>query len=146
MSDTGPEKLADIKEANLLAAKLASAGGPIVVERLLVMAQTSDDPEVVRRIAETLLKFASQFTEKKDNTVYQPAIVTFDFGSGGATIEFKPSDVPTPAPLEFVEELTCTAAPDPEFLPVPDEPTLELPIPEPVMVDLESRLLQMEDE
>ena len=137
MSDTSTSQLSDIKEANLLAAKLASAGGPIVVERLLVMAQTTDDPEVVRRIAETLLKFASQFTEKKDNTVYQPAVVTFDFGSGGATVEFKPAP-----PIEFVEEATEPLV----ELPPPDEPTAELPVPEDAMEDLERALMQMEDD
>lgn len=145
MSDTSIERLADIKEANLLAAKLASAGGPILVERMLTMAQTTDDPEVVRRIAETLLKFASQFQEKKDNTVYQPAVVTFDFGGGGAaTVEFKPGQALTPAPVEFVEELTAEDIQ--EALPPPAEPTFELPVPDvAINAELEEALLRMED-
>lgn len=144
MSDISTERLADIKEANLLAAKLASAGGPILVERMLTMAQTTDDPEVVRRIAETLLKYASQFQEKKDNTIYQPAVVTFDFGGGAATVEFKPGQALTPAPVEFVEELTAQEIQ--EALPPPAEPTFELPVPDTAInAELEEALLRMED-
>jgi hypothetical protein len=134
------DPLATIKADNLTAARLAAAASPLVLERLVNMAQLSDDPEEVRKISETLLKWSTLHTEKKDNVVYQPAIVTFDFSNGVMEVKSQPA---TPAQIvEMVQEVEDVPD-EPLALPEPANPTFTLDLGH-MPLDLE-RLLAMDD-
>lgn len=72
MSATHAEITARIKEGNFQTAALSAAGLPLIVERLMVDAQVTDDPDLRRKLAETLHKMAISQEPKAQVNVYAP--------------------------------------------------------------------------
>jgi hypothetical protein len=130
-----------VKDGNILSAKLASAANPILIERLAVMAQMSDDPEVVRRAVETLHKVSTTFEEKKATVVFTPAQFAIVLDDNipqlappkrETLIVDEVVDIPPPLEIEL--------GPDVDALPP------ELDLDDAATADLESALLAMPDE
>lgn len=97
------DALAQLKDQNTRSALLAAGGLYPLVEQLLIDGVETDDPDLRRKIAETVHKMALSMEPKQQSVVYAPlsfSIVTSDDIPQVAP----PNRRPKPIPVQDVED------------------------------------------
>lgn len=119
MSDIRPspgDVLSQIKQDNLHAAALAARAAPELVEQLAIDAVTTDDPDLRRKVLETLHKVGWSAEPKAAQTSFQ--IANFSIVLDDSAVQVKPTFAPQADVIEMVPPPVRTV---PAPLAMPDE-------------------------